>query len=235
MRVSGAVYSVGVFLRRVWRRHRWSLPLSIGSAISFARLAAEMREGEMDPFDLVMQRRIDSWRGSVDELMMGFTRGGDILPMTAVTACSLAALLVLRRRREATYLLIGAGGGLLLNTLLKAIFQRARPGAALAYVLPSPSSLSFPSGHTMGTTGVVGSLLVILHVVRAPRPVQWAAIAVGGATLVGVGLSRVYFGAHYPSDVAGGVLAAAAWVSAVTGWMYPRLLPGEDDAPRPAP
>ena len=57
-----------------------------------------------------------------------------------------------------------------------------------------------------------------------------------GLYVVGVALSRVYFGVHYPSDVIGGQLGAAAWVSALTGWFYPRLFPGEETVePAPSP
>jgi undecaprenyl-diphosphatase len=71
----------------------------------------------------------------------------------------------------------------------------------------------------------------MVSVVKVPRWVRLASILLGSAAIVGVGLSRVYLGAHYPSDVLGGFLAAAAWVSVVTGLMYPRLLPGEGAVP----
>jgi membrane-associated phospholipid phosphatase len=45
--------------------------------------------------------------------------------------------------------------------------------------------------------------------------------------ILGVAASRVYFGVHFPSDIVGGQLGAAAWVAAATGWFYPRLLPNE--------
>jgi undecaprenyl-diphosphatase len=190
-----------------------------------------MQEGEVDTFDKLLQGMVTAWRGSLDTLMLGCTRWGGVLPMAIVSAGIVLLLLLVRRAKEARYLVFGAGGGLLLNLLLKALFHRARPGADLVYLLPSLSSLSFPSGHTMGTTSVVGSLVVILHVAKASRGVRLAAILLGSAAIVGVGLSRVYLGAHYPSDVLGGFLAAAAWVSVVTGLMYPRLLPGEGAAP----
>ena len=218
-------------LRRLWHRHSWSLPLSIGSAICFARLASEMREGDMDSLDRAIEHAVDGWRGSADRTMLGFTEVGDILTMGLVTAVSLAALVAKGRRREGRYLFVGACGALAFNVLLKAAFQRARPGADLLYLLPTPTSLSFPSGHTMGTTGVIGCLVVVVHVLRAPPIVRWGATVAGAAVISGVGLSRIYLGAHYPSDVVGGLLAAAAWVSALTGWMYPRLLPGESAPP----
>jgi len=228
---SRSIRSLAAFLWRLLRRHRWSLPLSIAAVLCFVRLASEMQEGEVDAFDKLLQGLVDVWRGPLDTLMLACTRWGDVLPMAVVSAGIVLLLLLVRRTKEARYLVFGAGGGLLLNVLLKELFHRARPGADLVYLLPSLSSLSFPSGHTMGTTSVVGSLAVILHIVKAPRVVRLASILLGAAAIVGVGLSRVYLGAHYPSDVLGGFLAAAAWVSVVTGSMYPRLLPGEGEAP----
>ena len=215
----------------MWSRHRWSLLLSIAAVLCFVRLASEMQEGEVDAFDKLLQGMVDVRRGSLDTLMLACTRWGGGLPMTVVSLGIVLLLLLVRRAKEARYLVFGVGGGLLLNLLLKELFHRARPGADLVYLLPSLSSLSFPSGHTMGTTSMVGSLVVILHVVKTPRAVRLASILLGAAAIVGVGLSRVYLGAHYPSDVLGGFLAAAAWVSVITGSMYPRLLPGEGEEP----
>ena len=229
--MSLATSRAALLVVRLWRRHHWSIPLSIGSAICFARLAREMTEGEVDALDLGVEHAVGAWRGSVDGAMLGFTQAVDLLSMGLVATASLAALAFGGRRREARYLFIGASGSLALNVLLKAAFHRARPGVDLEYLLPTPTSMSFPSGHTMGTTGVVGCLIVVAHVLRLPRPVRWGITVFGSTLILGVGLSRVYFGAHYPSDVLGGFLAAAAWVSALTGWAYPRLLPGESASP----
>ena len=231
MGASRLVHSLAASSWRLWSRHRWSLLLSIAAVLCFVRLASEMQEGEVDAFDKLLQGMVDVRRGSLDTLMLACTRWGGVLPMTVVSLGIVLLLLLVRRAKEARYLVFGVGGGLLLNLLLKELFHRARPGADLVYLLPSLSSLSFPSGHTMATTSVVGSLVVILHVVKTPRGVRLASILLGSAAIVGVGVSRVYLGAHYPSDVLGGFLAAAAWVSAVTGSMYPRLLPGEGAAP----
>ncbi len=211
---------------RAARRLSWSLPLCLGAAVFFARLASEMREGELDAFDEPIQRWVAGVRGVPDSLMLACTRAGGMLPMTLLTLGVLVVLVIYRKLREARFLALAAGGSLLLNVLLKAWFQRARPAETWIYLLPTPASLSFPSGHTMGSAGVIASLLVLLWVRGAPHGARITALVSGAAFVVGVGVSRVYFGVHYPSDVLGAWLAATAWVSAVTGWMYPRLLPG---------
>lgn len=199
------------------------------STLCFVRLALEMREGALDASDVFAEQFVDAWRGHLDKPMLAATALGDVAPMSAVTVIVVAALLRRRRALEARYLLLSAGGGLLLNLGLKLLFHRPRPAAALVYMLAQPHSFSFPSGHTMGSMSVLASLAVVLSVLR-PSPLYRTAGALITVCFVGaVAVSRVYFGAHFPSDVLGGIFAAGAWVSLVTGWAYPRLLPGESD------
>jgi undecaprenyl-diphosphatase len=224
-----AINALVALARLIWRRHRYSVPLSAGAAFFFLRFASEVREGEVDAFDRAIQRSVDGWRGSVDALMVTATRTGSATPMTALTVFAFGALLVMRRPREARFLVLGAAGSLLLNVLLKLAFHRARPSAELPYLLPRPTSWSFPSGHTMGAAGVIGSLVIITYALHARSSVRAIATTLGTSAIALVGVSRVYLGAHYPSDVLGGWLASAAWLSGATGWAYPRLVPGERD------
>jgi undecaprenyl-diphosphatase len=171
----------------------------------------------------------------MDGLMLACTQLGGGVGMAVVSGATLAALLITRRWRTALFMAIAALGTLALSTGLKLLFHRTRP-VDIAYLIQAPSSFSFPSGHAMGSMGVLASVVVVLYVVGAPRLLRSLATLVIGLFVFGVALSRVYFGVHYPSDVIGGQLAAAAWVSALTGWFYPRLFPGEETLePAPSP
>lgn len=216
-------------------RHRWSVPLSLASTVSLAYLASEMREGSVDGIDALVFSAVHTWRGSLDGLMLALTLLGGGVGMTVVAVAVVATLLIMRRKRTALFMAIAALGALVLSTGLKLLFHRARP-SDFGYLIDSPSSFSFPSGHAMGSMGVLASTVVVLYAVGAPRWLRRVATLLIGLFVFGVALSRVYFGVHYFSDVVGGQLAAAAWVSALTGWFYPRLFPGEETVePAPSP
>jgi undecaprenyl-diphosphatase len=113
-------------------------------------------------------------------------------------------------KRPAVWLTIAAGGSVVLDVSLKLSFHRTRP---VPFVGVVPLTYSFPSGHALSSFcfyGVLAGLLCARIQSRAIRILIWAA----AATLVlAVGLSRIYLGVHYPTDVVAGYVAAAAWVS----------------------
>jgi undecaprenyl-diphosphatase len=222
--------------RKVWRfvrRHRWSLPLAGGSLLSFIELAEEMREGEVAAFDAAVATSITGWRGSLDWPMLALTRSGEGKWMALACVVAVLALFLFRKRREAAFVAACGIAGGLLSTALKLAFQRTRP--EVGYLIDLPSSFSFPSGHAMGSASVAGSLAIIAFA-KLPSPWRWVAVVAAFLYILGVGVSRVYLGVHFASDVLGGQLASAALVAAMTGWFFPRLLPGEATThPAPSP
>ncbi len=93
-----------------------------------------------------------------------------------------------------------------LSALLKLLIRRVRPETAATLGL---HTYSFPSGHAFGSMLVLG-LLGYLAKTRLPQPFDWIALAILALFILCIGISRVYLGAHYPTDVlAGWVLGAA--------------------------
>jgi membrane protein DedA with SNARE-associated domain/membrane-associated phospholipid phosphatase len=117
-----------------------------------------------------------------------------------------------------------AGGGLL-DHLLKTIIQRPRPPEAMRFLFHE--SWSFPSGHSMGALvgfGMLTYVLVTLWVHR--RPAQIAIGTLAASLVLAIGLSRIYLGVHYFSDVMGGFAAGLLWLSAcVSGVEVARRFP----------
>jgi membrane-associated phospholipid phosphatase len=132
-----------------------------------------------------------------------------------VIVLSLVAIgvyLYLRRTRTAALLAITMLGAAVLDLALKPAFHRSRP---VTFFGPRPSSYSFPSGHALASVCLYGALAAILSVRARGWFVQFciwgAALFMAGM----IGLSRIYLGVHYPSDVIAGYLAGAVWVCAV--------------------
>lgn len=116
-------------------------------------------------------------------------------------------MLVLRHRRPAAmFWALAVVGAALLNFLAKQLFARVRPDLWVS-ILPE-TTFSFPSGHTMQSTAVAVALTILMWRTRA----RWATFLAGTCFAVLVGLSRVYLGVHYPSDILAGWCASLVWV-----------------------
>ena len=134
----------------------------------------------------------------------------------ALTILALGVGLLLAARRQ--WILLGgwlaafAGGGLL-NVVLKLVIRRPRPPYAAAFL--QQYSWSFPSGHAMGSLiayGMLAYVLALLWIHR--RGAQISVVLVAALLIVAIGLSRLYLGVHYFSDVVGGYAAGVLWLSA---------------------
>jgi undecaprenyl-diphosphatase len=139
------------------------------------------------------------------------TRLGSFAVLAAVLAIGTIALARRRLYPELWFLLLAAGGTKLLTEALKWSVGRDRP--TFPDPLATESSSSFPSSHASMSLAVYGSLAVI--VARRLEPTwQRAAVLGGTAVLVAlIGLSRLYLGVHYLSDVVAGYALALAWMS----------------------
>ena len=134
--------------------------------------------------------------------------GYDILIFELVLA--LAVFLYLRWKHAAAWLAVSMAGALILDLALKYSFRRPRPPVFFGV---APHTYSFPSGHAL-CSFCFYAVLAGLIATRTRSVLLRVVVGVLAAALViAIGLSRIYLGMHYPSDVIAGYLAAAIWVS----------------------
>lgn len=126
-----------------------------------------------------------------------------------LSVAAIGFLLVTRRRAEAALLTGAFAGSALLNAALKLFFHRARPD--LVPHLTDVSNASFPSGHAMTSAATYLTLGVLLAHTQPRRAARIYIVALAIAITLAVGLSRLYLGVHWPSDVLAGWSVGAAW------------------------
>ena len=130
-----------------------------------------------------------------------------------IAAWSLAFAAVLARLRERIWIMtlaLAVGGGMLVNLLLKAVYERARPRFDLPVL--ELSSYSFPSGHTAAAVAFYGVLAAFLVSRTRDRAKRAACVLVAVAAVALVAFSRIYLGAHYLSDVVAAACSSTAWL-----------------------
>jgi undecaprenyl-diphosphatase len=207
--------------------------LTGGAALVFLRLVFELLEGENLPFDrsilLSLRQTTDLsvpiGPGWLTHAMDDLTSLGGITVLGLLTLVSTVYLLLRRRRAVALLLLLSVAGGWLISNALKLGIARPRPD--IVPHLIDVSDLSFPSGHAMLSAVTYLTLGALLSGMQRERPLKIYVVSIAVLLTVLVGISRVYLGVHYPSDVLGGWCAGAVW--AAVCWRLSRRWISDED------
>lgn len=197
-----------------------TLGFAIGAAAAaiFGSLATVVQGGFTQRFDENVLRWLAARRSpGMDEVMLEITSLGNGSVLVMLVAITSVFLWVTKHRWSVYLLILGVVGGKLLNTLLKEAFNRPRPDF-LEHVDPV-SSMSFPSGHAMASIIAYGSVAYLVSRLESTRGLRIATWIVATLLILGIGVSRMYLGVHYPSDVIGGFLAGLAWIAFVAAML----------------
>ncbi len=187
------------------------LLLAVLSIWLFVKIAQEVLKQETTTFDqgiLLALRQLHT--PLLNRLVEGFTFVGQPGVLLVVSLSLGFGLLLKRHQKEAIILAVAALGTLILNNWIKELFRRARPPQWERVV--DVSQYSFPSGHAMMSMVIYGLIGYLL----ATRYNRWRGgiVSLTIFLIVAIGLSRLYLGVHYPTDVVAGYAAGLVWLIA---------------------
>lgn len=220
----------------------WQVPwtliavaLAAISAWGFIELLDDVQEGDTRAVDeaIILAFRVPGdpadpigplW---LEEAVRDITALGST-PILVIAVLAVAGFLMLAKAwRPAIFTLVASGGGLILSPLLKEVIDRPRPD-----LVPHGNTVftsSFPSGHSMLSAIVYFTLAALIARLIKRRRLKGYALGVAMMLILLVGVSRIYLGVHWPSDVLAGWAAGAAW--ALGCWLVARWIGlGGDEA-----
>jgi undecaprenyl-diphosphatase len=152
---------------------------------------------------------------TVNLIVVGYTEIAGPIGMPIIAVASLLVLAIHRRSWTPVILIVAAGGGSLLMTIAgKDLIGRARPPLTDA-VPPYEYSASFPSGHTLNAVAVVGVIAYLLILRQSTTRARVLTISAAIFFAITIGLTRVYLGHHWLTDVLAGWILGAAWLALV--------------------
>lgn len=203
--------------RARWQRIALAWALVLAPFLGWGALAEDVWQRESFRFDapilLWMHGHSNDWR---DRVMLGLSLVGGY-PLLFIAGALLLYFLLSSQRRNAIFVAFCIGGVSALNLSAKILFQRTRPDLWVS-LAPEPD-YSFPSGHAMLSSAFTAMILALIWRATKSQPSagRWRLVSaiIGVTFVVAVGLSRLYLGVHYPSDILAGWLASCAWIGLV--------------------
>lgn len=199
-----------------------SMLIVVAATWGLVKITGEVLEGDTQAFDEWMIHALRQPGDSatpigpkwLHELGRDATAFGGVAALVGFTLVVAGYLLLDGKARMTIFLLIATSGGLILSLGLKQFFARPRPSIVphLSHVYTS----SFPSGHAMLSAVVYLTLGALLAAATPQIRLKIYVLVVASLLSVLVGVSRVYLGVHYPTDVLAGWLAGLVW--ALLSW-----------------
>ena len=201
-----------------------ALALAVGVfLLTFREIAEAVGSGGARAFDHAVYRALRPHGSAEHSLSItwadiaanDFSAMGSVSVLAFIVVMVCGLFLCLRRRAEAAVLLIASGGGLALTNFLKDLFHQGRPPLSAEQL--AGLNASFPSGHAMLSATVYLTLGALIGHFAERRLIRLYVLGVAILLTVMIGLSRIYLGLHWTTDVLGGWCVGAAWALAWRG------------------
>ena len=229
------------WLSRIWSAEAWPfIPIFVvaGLILIFGFIADEVTEGATLAFDNYL---LSAFRSSannfsspigpvwVQEMARDITSLGSFTVLGLLLSAVIGYLLLSRKSTSALLVLVAVLGGVALNSLLKFEFARSRPD--LFIPAARVFTASFPSGHAALSAITYMTLAALLSRTIQSRLLRHYFVGVAVTLTFLIGLSRVYLGVHYPTDVLAGWTIGSAW--ALGSWTIMTRLQSQGVVERP--
>ncbi len=207
-RVHGLYTALGLFLIV-------ALGLALAAVWLFHELAEQVMRGSTQRFDDTVLEWIHGQASPMwDGVAIQITAVGNGTSVAVISLVVCAFLWAFRQRGAILLVVLAVLGADLGQSVLKAVFRRPRPELFVIQTpYARPLSTSFPSGHATGAVALYLILGYLLARMGGSRVFSWIVTVLAAVLVLGIGLSRVYLGVHYPSDVVAGYLMGFGWVT----------------------
>jgi membrane protein DedA with SNARE-associated domain len=185
--------------------------LALGSLLIFSKLAEDLIYNELNQFDLIITNYITGYHKPAITLVMKFiTNIGSVSILIPFTLLTLWYLYKQKKHYwDSVMVLVALSGGWFLDLMLKLAFHRPRPDIMR---IVDASGYSFPSGHSMVATTFYGFVAYLAWLNLANSKIRYLTTIGFIALIMLIGISRIYLGVHYPSDVLAGFAAGGFWL-----------------------
>ena len=188
-----------------------SLIIVVGGINLFIELTETLKTEMLASYDTAITDYVLSFRSPMlTKYFVFVTDIGDVNGyLIVLTLFAIISWFVLKRWKYVLQATIVLALATVSNMALKRFIDRARPGIEH---LVSVKTLSYPSGHAMSAMAFFGFLIYLISKLDIHRALKYFLILIFGLLILSIGISRIYLGVHFPSDIAGGFIAGFIWV-----------------------